>query len=56
MDGNFVTTKPDAENHGIGLNSVRKATKKYDGLVNISTKNNVFTVQILLYSARENYK
>lgn len=56
MDGNFVTTKPDAENHGIGLNSVRKATKKYDGLVNISTENNVFTVQILLYSAGENYK
>lgn len=56
IDGNFVTTKPDAENHGIGLNSVRKAAKKYDGLVNISTENNVFTVQILLYPVRKNYK
>lgn len=56
MDGNFVTTKPDAENHGIGLNSVRKAVKKYDGLVNISTENNVFTVQILLYPVGKSYE
>lgn len=56
MDGNFVTTKPDAENHGIGLNSVRKAAKKYDGLVKISTENNVFTVQILLYPVGKSYK
>lgn len=48
--GNFITTKSDAENHGIGLNSVKKAAKKYDGLVNIVSENKVFIVQILLYS------
>lgn len=48
--GNFITTKSDAENHGIGLNSVKKAAKKYDGLVNILSENKVFIVQILLYS------
>lgn len=48
--GNFVTTKFDAENHGIGLNSVKKAVQKYNGLVNIVSKNKVFIVQILLYS------
>ncbi len=48
--GNFVTTKLDAENHGIGLNSVKKAAQKYNGLVNIVSQNKVFIVQILLYS------
>lgn len=48
--GNFVTTKSDAENHGIGLNSVKKAAQKYNGLVNIVSQNKVFIVQILLYS------
>ncbi|MFU0824763.1 sensor histidine kinase [Clostridium sp.] len=53
--GNYVTTKTDAENHGIGLNSVKKAVKKYDGLVSILTDNNIFTVQILMYSSGKNY-
>lgn len=54
--GNFITTKKDPENHGIGLISIRKAVKKYNGLVNVSTNNNIFCVQILMYPSGENYK
>lgn len=55
-EGNFLTTKADAENHGVGLNSVRKAAKKYNGLVDITLSNNIFIVQILLYSVGKSYK
>ena len=53
--GNFVTTKKDVENHGIGLNSVSKAVKKYNGHMEIVAQEGVFRVQILLYAAGENY-
>ncbi|MFQ9516223.1 MAG: GHKL domain-containing protein [Eubacterium sp.] len=48
--GNFITTKKNAENHGIGLNSVKRAADKYNGLVTINTDNNKFVVQVLLYA------
>ena len=48
--GNFITTKKNAENHGIGLNSVKRAADKYNGLVTINAKNNKFIVQVLLYA------
>lgn len=54
--GNFITTKKEPENHGIGLISVTKAVKKYGGLVNINADNNIFCVQILMYPLGENYK
>lgn len=54
--GNFITTKNEPENHGIGLISVAKVVKKYDGLVNITTNNNIFCVQILMYPLGKNYK
>ena len=47
--GNPVTTKSDEENHGMGLGSVKNAVSKYNGVMNISTDNNMFKVQILLY-------
>lgn len=45
----FATTKLDKENHGIGLENVRKALNKYDGNMNIEYKNNIFSVLILMY-------
>lgn len=42
-------------NHGIELNSVEKAVKKYNGLLEISSKNGIFKVQILLYAIGKNY-
>lgn len=54
-NGNFITTKKDPENHGIGLVSIRKAVQKYNGLVNITADNNIFCIQILMYTLGKNY-
>lgn len=42
-----VSSKPDAENHGIGLKSVRKIVEKYDGNIDIQEEEQ-FVVNILL--------
>ncbi len=46
----LVTTHSDKENHGIGLENVRKVLNKYDGNMNIEYKNNIFSVLILMYA------
>lgn len=53
--GNLLTTKKDAGNHGLGLNSVQKAVQKYDGQMDMTEKDGIFRVQILLYEVGENY-
>lgn len=47
-EGQFLTTKKDVTNHGIGLQSVRQICKKYKGSMEISTKEQRFLVTILL--------
>lgn len=44
----YVTTKSDKDIHGIGLGAIKKAAEKYNGSVNISDKNNLFMVRVLL--------
>ena len=51
--GNLLTTKQDSENHGIGISSIKNAALKYNGIVNISTNDNMFKIQILLYDERK---
>lgn len=53
--GEYITTKTDAVNHGIGLSSVRKAVEKYDGLLEIEADHGNFKVHILLYSLGKSY-
>lgn len=48
-NGTFLTTKDDKENHGIGLQSVKKVIQKYDGIMNIDYTNNIFSVSLLMY-------
>lgn len=43
-----VTTKGDKENHGFGLRSVQYMVKKYDGIMRISTDDQLFSVTIVL--------
>lgn len=43
-----VTTKGDKANHGYGLRSVQYMVKKYDGIMRISTDNQLFSVTIVL--------
>lgn len=47
-DGLPITTKGDAANHGYGLKSIRYLSKKYGGSMCVETKNNVFTLQIMV--------
>lgn len=42
----FITTKEDKQNHGIGLENVRRTVKKYDGDMRISQENERFIVTI----------
>ncbi len=44
----FLTTKEDGINHGIGLKSIRYIASEYDGYVHIDTSKNVFTLQVLM--------
>ena len=50
-DGKPITTKPDLENHGLGLRSIQHTLDKYNGVMTISQKNNLFTVEALLYDS-----
>lgn len=46
--GNYLTTKEEKKNHGIGLESVRRCVDKNNGIMEISSKNNIFDVQIII--------
>lgn len=47
--GRLLTTKTEKDNHGIGLNSVRKTVQKYSGILNIEYNHNIFSVTVLMY-------
>lgn len=47
--GKLKTTKPNKEQHGIGLSNVTRMVEKYDGMINVSTDNNYFCVKVILY-------
>ena len=42
------TTKQNKQDHGYGMKSIRYTVEKYNGTVTVSTKNNIFTLQILI--------
>lgn len=44
------TTKQDQSDHGFGLYSIRRVTKKYNGEIIIDCSENFFTLNIYLYS------
>lgn len=53
-DYRLKSTKPDAENHGVGLASVNRAATKYHGTVMIEDSvPECFTVRVLLYGNQE---
>lgn len=45
----FITKKEDIENHGFGLENIRDAVERLNGIVNINTQNQIFTLTILLF-------
>ncbi len=48
QDGELKTTKKDTAKHGIGLSSVKHICKKYNGNLEVETKDNIFRVSVLL--------
>lgn len=44
----IVTSKIDKGNHGLGLYSIKRTIKKYNGLCEISCKDNIFSINITL--------
>ena len=49
-DNKLITTHKDKESHGLGLNSVRKSTEKYNGTMNINHTDKIFCIDVLLYN------
>jgi len=47
--GNVIVTQKEGDEHGYGLKSVYKSVEKYNGHVDITHENNVFSVGILMY-------
>lgn len=46
----YLTTKKEAGQHGIGLQNVKKVVNNYHGNMEITDKDNVFEVRIMLYT------
>lgn len=47
-NGDLLTTKEDADNHGFGVKSIRAIVKKYDGTVQFSQENGFFYCDAIL--------
>ena len=45
-NNSVTTTKDNKDDHGIGLYSVKKILKKYDGHLTMSCSNTTFTTRI----------
>ena len=47
--GKLQTTKKEKQGHGIGLENVREVVERYDGIIQIDCKDNMFVVMAILY-------
>lgn len=50
----LLTTKLDKENHGFGLENIRRVVEKYNGTMNVDCKDSIFTLNIMLNCNSEN--
>ena len=48
VDGLPETTKSDAANHGYGTRSMRKTVEKYDGIITMGARGELFQVNIMI--------
>lgn len=48
-NGEIVTTKKDNQKHGFGIKNIEKVVKKYNGYMEITHDNQIFTTDLLLY-------
>lgn len=52
-DNEFITTKEDKNNHGIGLQNINFIVEKYSGFMDIDHSNQIFTMKIALGNLKE---
>lgn len=48
-NGEIVTTKSDKQNHGIGLNNVRRCIRKYNGEIQIKYQDGIFHLFFVIF-------
>jgi len=48
VNSHLHTIKKDKENHGYGLNNIRKIVEKYNGHFKISNNNNEFIAELFI--------
>lgn len=53
-NGEYLTTKPDKNGHGVGIKNARAAAEKYNGILQIKTEDGVFITDVLLYDTAPN--
>lgn len=50
-DGLPITRKKDKSSHGIGILSIKNILEQNNGILQISTENNIFTIQIVIFES-----
>ena len=50
----FLTSKPDKENHGYGMGNMKNVVKKYNGIMNTAIKDEIFYFDAILHN--KNYR
>ena len=50
-NGQYISTKTDHSRHGFGMTSIRLLTEKYQGLMQIDTKDSEFSLTIILHDS-----
>lgn len=48
----IYSTKDDSINHGFGIKSIKKIIDKYSGELEMTSENNIFTLEIYLSVTR----
>lgn len=54
--GERLTRKPDCDNHGIGISSMKSVVKKYYGFYDVKINDNIYKLNLLLYGAKNGLK
>ena len=49
VEKNKLLSTKEEKGHGIGLANVRKMVEKYQGFMDVSNTNQIFTVKVMLY-------
>lgn len=49
VGNDFISTKIDGQKHGFGIKNVKTAVEKYDGNISFTTKDDIFSVNAILF-------